>query len=1103
MQLTTGRSISIDFPASFNTLNVVAAVLSLFRPQVITVFIPDLALTRNPICPIRLTVMYSFPGISMRISVIHGLRKCAYPALLLTVALFGAGLGGKQPAEKLLAGELPRKADAPHPFGLEKRIPWTTSSVRGTPEPPLPYRADRVFPSIGFKNPTVLTNAPGTERFFIAEQTGKIYSIPNDQQCSVPDLFLDTTELVDSLRVATGDEIELDAVYGLTFHPQFAENRICYVCYVVRYKDQKRGQYPDGTRVSRLLVSGDDPPRCDPKSEKVVITWLGGGHNGGCLKFGHDGYLYISSGDGSFAFPPDSLNAGQDLSNLMSAIMRIDVDHPRKDRAYSIPPDNPFVSLSGARGEIWAYGLRNPWKMSFDRKSGDLWVGDVGWELWELVYRVRKGDNFGWSLVEGRQAVHPERQRGPTPIVPPTVEIPHTDGASVTGGFVYRGSKLPELAGTYVFGDWETRRVWGVNADAPSVGAYREIVEPTVRVVDFSEDNSGELYLLDYDTGSIHAVVRNPVQQSPHRFPRKLSESGLFASVTTHAPAPGVLAFSVNAPQWCDHATAERFIAVPGEDSIRIFPKSRRVPGSMFGRQIDFPNDTVLMKTLSLEVEPGNASSRQRIETQLLHFDGRDWRGYTYEWNDDQTDATLVGAEGKSRALTIRDPEAPGGSRQQTWKYASRSDCLRCHNPWAEHTLAFNAAQLNRDHDYGGITDNQIRTLRHIGLWEDASEPLTANAPAEQKDAPQPQDDLPRYPDPFDATADLATRGRTYLHVHCAPCHRANGGGSAYVHLSYDLPLAEGKLLAVRPSQGTLGIPHAQVAAPGDPFRSVLYLRMAKLGPGHMPHIGSSIVDQRGLELIHDWIRSLPRPPEAIPPLAEPAALAAVTAPGASLSDADYAARLAELFSNPGTAAMLARALHQQQIPAARKSQIIAAALQHADAAVRDLFESFVPEEQRLQRLGDVIRTGEILKMTGDPLRGRQLFHKTAGIQCRNCHRIAGDGTEIGPDLSQIGKKYDRVKLFESILEPSRNIEPQYVTWVVETAAGKVYTGLLVRKDEQEVVLKDAQNQIHTIPVKQIDHSAPLQKSLMPDLLVRDLTAQQVADLLAYLESLK
>ena len=170
---------------------------------------------------------------------------------------------------------------------------------------------------------------------------------------------------------------------------------------------------------------------------------------------------------------------------------------------------------------------------------------------------------------------------------------------------------------------------------------------------------------------------------------------------------------------------------------------------------------------------------------------------------------------------------------------------------------------------------------------------------------------------------------------------------------------------------------------------------------------------------------------------------------------------------------------------------------------MRDLFESFVPEEKRVKRLGDFVKADDLLNLPGETGRGKELFHKTAGVQCRNCHRIAGDGTELGPDLSQIGKKLDRAKLLESILEPSKNIDPQYVTWVVETTAGQVVTGLLVRKDEGEIIVRDAQNKQQRFAMTDVEGVHQQQKSLMPELLLRELTAQQVADLLAYLASLK
>ena len=1033
------------------------------------------------------------------------------------------------------------------PVGLQQRTLWTTSKFRGRPEPPLPYRAKRIFPNVQFRHPTVLTSAPGTRRLFVAEQNGNLYSLPDDPDCRQADLFLDMGQVMEQLNGRSDEPLRLEAVYGLAFHPNFAENRYCYVCYVVRSTQGGRGQLPDGTRVCRYTVSQTEPPVCDVASEVTVITWLQGGHNGGCLKFGHDGCLYISTGDGGFAFPPDGRKSGQDVSNLLSAVLRIDVDRPSNGLPYAIPSDNPFVDLEGARGEIWAYGLRNPWKMSFDRKTGELWVGDVGWELWELVYRVRKGDNFGWSLTEGNQVVHAEGQRGPTPIVPPTVEIPHTEGASITGGFVYRGKQFPDLEGMYIFGDWETRRIWGVPVNGDQIGPRREVVEPTVRIVGFAEDAEGELLLLDYDDGTIHTLVRNDVKESPHRFPTRLSESGIFASVAEHRPAPGVLPFSINAESWADHATAERWLGVPDAGTIRVHEKAEAIEGSMFSRSMDFPEDTVLVKTLSLALDAARPETARRVETQVLHFDGREWRGYTYAWNEEQTDAELVPPGGASRTFTVTDPDAPGGQRTQDWRFASRMECIRCHNPWAEHTLAFNLAQINRDHDYGHVKANQIRTLRHIGLLEDVPPQRQPwEVPADY--TPRSPEVLPRLVDPYDASADLNARGRAYLHVNCAHCHRFNGGGSAHIHIPFDTPLEKTEAVGLRPTQGTFGIPRAQIIAPGDPYRSVLYYRLAKLGPGHMPAIGSRLIDRRGLQLIHDWIRQLPlRLDEHVKlqrliELDEAAAVAAEAAQADHehrrlafaiaqqngrdmLNTADEKAaieqaaqqaaarakqradqrakQIAELLAAPDTALQLAGALREQVVPQAIQDQVVAAAAAHADAAVRDLFETFLPENQRTKRLGEAINAAEILALAGDAQRGHRLFHQVATVQCRNCHRINGQGGQIGPDLSTIGKKLNRPKLLESILEPSKEIDPKWVTWLAETASGRVYAGLLIHKDDQKIVLRDAQNKDYTLRVDEIEGMYPQRKSVMPELLLRDFTAQEVADLLTYLESLK
>ncbi|HXG11970.1 MAG TPA: PQQ-dependent sugar dehydrogenase, partial [Gemmataceae bacterium] len=649
------------------------------------------------------------------------------PALVLMVVLVPLGAAFRRGAGR---AEDP-SPDAPP---VSRRPAWTTSRITGSPEPPPPYRAVLAFPHLKFDKPVEISSAPGTDRLFVVEQHGRIFSFPNDPSCKqadprvgawsgdhapAADLLIDLRKDLKSIDPA-GPAADVRDCYGLAFHPDFAKNRYCYICYVLNSKTRGE-ELPDGTRVSRFTVSRTDPPRIDPASEQIILTWLGGGHNGGCLKFGPDGYLYISTGDGTPPNPPDALDAGQDMTRLLSSILRIDVDRPGKDRPYTIPADNPFVNLPGARGEKWAYGFRNPWKMSFDRQTGELWVGDVGWELWEMIYRVERGGNYGWSIMEGPQPVRPEAKRGPTPIRPPALALPHSKAASITGGYVYRGRRLKELVGRYIFGDWETRRIWAAHFDDGKLVSLVELTEPTVRVIAFGEDRDGELYILDYDDGTIYQLAVNDARGQHQEFPRRLSETGLFASVADHRPAAGVVPFVINAEQWADHATAERLIALPGDSSVVVHDRPVPIPRSMFTRLLEFPKDTVLVKTLSLEIELGNPASR-RIETQLLHFTGTVWNGYSFRWNDEQTDAILVGADGETRELTVIDPAAPGGRRRQTWTFAGRALCARCHNPWPEHTLAFNIPQLNRDI---GANGNQLVWLRDIGVL---SYPTTAAA---------------------------------------------------------------------------------------------------------------------------------------------------------------------------------------------------------------------------------------------------------------------------------------------------------------------------------------------------------------------------------------
>jgi putative heme-binding domain-containing protein len=388
-----------------------------------------------------------------------------------------------------------------------------------------------------------------------------------------------------------------------------------------------------------------------------------------------------------------------------------------------------------------------------------------------------------------------------------------------------------------------------------------------------------------------------------------------------------------------------------------------------------------------------------------------------------------------------------------------------------------------------GIIADQLRTLDHIGLF---AEPLPETIDA--------------WPDPHDASADLTARARAYLHVNCGHCHRRGGGGSSFFDVNAALSLEKTSLLGTRPTQGTFGMLDAQIVAPGDPFRSVLYYRISKLGHGRMPQFGSQVVDPQGTRLMHDWIASLS------PAASDPAAVRRLRneerSGVAELTEcrevgAAATAALDRLLASPSGGLQLLEALAANRLAEPIKQLAISRGAGHSDPTVRDLFERFIPEDQRVKRLGTVIQPAAILALTGDAARGRQLFLEAAGVQCKNCHKLGEAGKPLGPDLTTIGKKLDRPRLLESILQPSLAIDPQFATWLVETTDGLVHTGLLIRRTDAEVVLKSADGKETRIPATDIHRLAPQQKSLMPDLLLQDMTPQQVADLLAFLSGLR
>ncbi len=329
----------------------------------------------------------------------------------------------------------------------------------------------------GFSSPLYLTSPPGDSRLFVVEQGGRIKIVANGQVLPTP--FLDVSAIV-----ASGGERGLLSV---AFHPDYAANGYFYV----NYTDQS-----GDTQVARYTVSGN-PDVADPQSAKQILSVSQpfANHNGGLVTFGPDGMLYVGMGDGGSAGDP--LDHGQNKGTLLGALLRIDVDG---GDPYAIPPDNPFVDQQGARGEIWAYGLRNPWRFSFDAPEGLLYIADVGQNSWEEVnveQATSPGLNYGWRLMEGTHCFNP-----PADCVQPDLELPvleydHAEGCSVTGGYVYRGSSLPDLQGHYFYADFCAGWVRSARlGEGMPSGVRQWDVGPIGPITSFGVDASGELYVV-------------------------------------------------------------------------------------------------------------------------------------------------------------------------------------------------------------------------------------------------------------------------------------------------------------------------------------------------------------------------------------------------------------------------------------------------------------------------------------------------------------------------------------------------------------------------------------------------------------------------------
>ena len=707
------------------------------------------------------------------------------------------------------------------------------------------YTTDLPFSSLAVNQPTCIVSPPGeTNRLFVLEKTGDVVVITNLAAPTRTVFMRVTNDLV------TAGEAGL---LGMAFHPGFATNKHFYLFYMLT--NHGHSNYFD--RLSRFEVDPANPNRGLIESELPLFSQEDDTafHNAGDLHFGPDGYLYISMGDeGAPIFNVQRIDR-----DLYSAILRIDVDrratnlspnvHPAIHYTagvpnYFIPADNPFIgatSFNGAavnpsqvRTEFWAVGFRNPWRFTIDEQTGVIYCADVGEATREEIDVVLKGGNYGWNYREGSIA----RPGSPGPpaafsAINPIADYGHgtatNQGNSVIGGIVYRGQRFPELHGAYVFADVASGHIWYLRSDGSTNPVPFHWLATEGGIAAFAADpRNGDILLADHIDNRIRRLIYST--NAPANFPARLSDTGVFSSLTNLAPHPGVVPYDINVHFWSDNARKTRWFSVPDTNATLTFARE----GNW-----SFPTGTVWVKHFDLELTNGVPSSSRRLETRLLVKNSDGVYGVTYRWGTSLTNATLVPPGGMDEAFVIS--EGGGILRTQVWRYPSRSECLSCHTPAGGFALGFNTAQLNRHFNYAGGSGNQIRALANAGYFSapvSNLHTLHALAPA------------------TNAAVSLEYRVRSYLAANCQQCHQPGGGAPSSWDARIETPLSMAGIID-GVLQNPLGDASNRVVVRGDRAHSVLLRRISENGPLRMPPLGSSVLDTNAMNLLTAWIESL------------------------------------------------------------------------------------------------------------------------------------------------------------------------------------------------------------------------------------------------------
>ncbi|MDX1908949.1 MAG: PQQ-dependent sugar dehydrogenase [Bacteroidia bacterium] len=767
----------------------------------------------------------------------------------LWIGLVAAGLVAFAPVSILQHG-----LDAPAPVGpfINGVFPAETPG-QGSGA----WLLQDAFPSLNFVSPIHLEEEPGTSRLLIAEYDGRIVAVDKNPAATVKTTYLDLVNQTYSVTES--------GLLGFALHPRYGlDSNYIYVFYQYRTSGMQRTY----TRVSRFTVSGT-PATADPASEVVLIHQYdrANNHNGGSIFFGNDDYLYITMGDEGNQ--NNAYDNGQSLTKrLLGGVLRIDVDrnpltsHPiarqpqlidGTDDSYTdfyfIPNDNPFTGSNGARlEEFYALGMRNPFRASIDKPSGHIWVGDVGQNQREEINLLVSGGNYGWSFREGSLT-------GPdaTPatilgtLTNPVYEYPHSQGNCVIGGQVYRGTIHTDLYGKYVFADNGSKRLWAMTYVPNQAPQIEELMTMPFgasyfSVSAFGLDLDGELYIMRFNGsgnpgGKIYKLTRqNAGLPEP---PALLSQTQTFQDLTTLTPYDYLIPYEMNVPFWSDAAIKTRWLILPN-DGVMDSPAEQITYSEV--NNWAFPAGTVAVKHFELALNETNPAIRRRIETRFM-IRGNDgiYYGVSYRWRDDQTDAELL-AGSRLDTFTVQTATGP---TETVWYYPSRSDCKSCHNEPSGGLLGLKTRQLNGDCFYPltGRTANQLTTLSHIQAFDNP--PDTTNLGALLTSTKNP-------------AAPLQDRALSYLDANCGSCHRPGTGILAEFDSRLQTPINARHLIYGTPVSD-LGIHDGRLIVPQAAAASILYKRLSAVHADiAMPALAKNLIDSAGVQLIADWINTMP-----------------------------------------------------------------------------------------------------------------------------------------------------------------------------------------------------------------------------------------------------